>query len=184
MTSYSNKDNFRQLDNNLNNSDYNKFYDNFYRNRSRSPLHRKKNTEINQYTKYNNFSERKLERSRSPINHNRSYNYHKYTCHHSREHNYNTNSSRDTYFHNSIETKSYRSNSVPNNTLAVFSLDRRTTEQDLYNLYSEYGCKKCQIITDKNVMINFLNYYHLKIIILSYKNIKIQDQYSKRIWIC
>jgi RNA recognition motif-containing protein len=42
-----------------------------------------------------------------------------------------------------------RFNAPQNNVLAVFGLDRRANEQDLFDVYRKYGCKECKIIMDK-----------------------------------
>lgn len=62
-----------------------------------------------------------------------------------------SNRHKDSYYSSSSGFKRMeeRMNPMANKTLAVFNLDRRVREQDLYDLYGEFGCKKCQIITDK-----------------------------------
>ena len=44
-----------------------------------------------------------------------------------------------------------RFNAPQNNVLAVFGLDKRANEQDLFDVYRKYGCKECKIIMDKHV---------------------------------
>lgn len=43
-----------------------------------------------------------------------------------------------------------RFNAPQNNVLAVFGLDKRANEQDLFDVYRKYGCKECKIIMDKH----------------------------------
>ena len=50
-----------------------------------------------------------------------------------------------------------RFNAPQNNVLAVFGLDKRANEQDLFDLYRRYGCKECKIIMDKHVSSLFKN---------------------------
>lgn len=44
-----------------------------------------------------------------------------------------------------------RFNPAKNDIIAVFGLDRDTTESDLFNFYKKYGCKRCKVIFDKRV---------------------------------
>ncbi len=39
-----------------------------------------------------------------------------------------------------------------NNILAIFGLSNRVIEQDLFDIYKQYGCKECKVIIDKNVI--------------------------------
>jgi hypothetical protein len=46
-----------------------------------------------------------------------------------------------------------RFNPPENEILAIFGLSKRANEQDLLDLYKNYGCKECKIIIDKHVSI-------------------------------
>ena len=46
-----------------------------------------------------------------------------------------------------------RFNPPENEILAIFGLSKRANEQDLLDLYKDYGCKECKIIIDKHVSI-------------------------------
>jgi hypothetical protein len=59
--------------------------------------------------------------------------------------------SRQFHPHRSDESMYDRFNAPQNNVLAVFGLDRRANEQDLFDVYRRYGCKECKIIFDKHV---------------------------------
>jgi hypothetical protein len=40
----------------------------------------------------------------------------------------------------------------PNNILGIFGLDKQVDEQDLLEMYQDYGCTNCKIIIDKHVI--------------------------------
>ena len=44
-----------------------------------------------------------------------------------------------------------RSDPPENNVLAIFGLNKRVIEQDLFDLYRSFGVKECKVIIDKHV---------------------------------
>lgn len=50
-----------------------------------------------------------------------------------------------------LREDSERFNPPKNDIIAVFGLDRDTTESDLFNFYRKYGCKRCKVIFDRRV---------------------------------
>lgn len=72
---------------------------------------------------------------------------------HSREHERDDRDRRDS--HTDFARRKSPSENVsapPNNILAIFGLDKQANEQDLREMYENYGCINCKIIIDKHVI--------------------------------
>ncbi|CAF0900133.1 unnamed protein product [Brachionus calyciflorus] len=101
------------------------------------------------YSRHRNRSESRSRRSRS-----RSTSYHRSRSRSNRRSRHSRARTPATY------SRSHRSRPNPrddperfnpprNDILAVFGLDRDASENDLFNFFKKYGCKRCKVIFDK-----------------------------------
>ena len=120
------------------------------RSRSRSPHYAKHNGNHSNYNGHDSHSQSsKRYRSRSPVSRQ----------HYSIPYTHRSSGSYSSH-HSNMNGRDVprakpptidRFNPARNDVLAVFGLDRRANEQDLFDLYKKYGCRECKIIIDKHV---------------------------------
>jgi hypothetical protein len=134
-----------------------------YRSRTRS---RSLSRHLLPHHRYNGGSGRRV--SRTPPPYSRHANY--YSSHGFRGNTRPYASSHSNNGHSRHFNGPYRSpdsfydrfNAPQNNVLAVFGLDKRANEQDLFDVYRKYGCKECKIIIDKHVIRTIFNCLRIK----------------------